>query len=109
MLKYIFRRLVLTIPMLIGITFVTYLVIFLAPGGPAAGIMQDLNPKVSPEYREKLVKEYNFDKPFLVQYALWSKKIIKLDFGQSRKDNEPVTQKIFERLPKTLLLTGSSL
>jgi peptide/nickel transport system permease protein len=99
----------LTIPMLIGITFVTYLVIFLAPGGPAAGIMADLNPKISPEYKQKLIKEYNFDKPFFVQYGLWVKKIIRLDFGESRKGNEPVIKKIFQRLPKTLLLTGLSL
>ena len=109
MLNYILRRVALTIPMLIGITFVTYLVIFLAPGGPAAGIMADLNPKISPEYKQKLIKEYNFDKPFFVQYGLWVKKIIRLDFGESRKGNEPVIKKIFQRLPKTLLLTGLSL
>ncbi len=109
MLRYILKRILLTIPMLIGITFVTYLVIFLAPGGPAAGIMTDLNPKISAEYKEKLIKEYNFDKPFFTQYGLWVRKIAKLDFGQSRKDNQPVTKKIFQRLPKTLLLTGLSL
>lgn len=109
MLNYILKRLALTIPMLIGITFITYLAIFLAPGGPAAGIMTDLNPKISPEYKAKLVKEYNFDKPFFVQYGLWVKKIVKLDFGESRKDNTPVIKSIFQRLPKTLLLTGLSL
>src|ERR1051325_10310437 len=109
MSNYIFRRLLLTLPMLLGITFITYLVIFLAPGGPAAGIIADLNPKISPEYKEKLIKEYNFDKPFFVQYGLWVKKIARLDFGQSRKGNEPVIKKIFQRLPKTLLLTGLSL
>lgn len=107
--RYLLRRLLLLIPMLLGITFLTYLVIFFAPGGPAVGIMGDLNPNVAPEYREKLVKEYNFDKPFLTQYALWIKKVARLDFGTSRKGNEPVIDKIVERLPRTLLLTGSSL
>jgi peptide/nickel transport system permease protein len=71
MTRYLARRLLLTIPMLFGITFMTYAVIALAPGGPAAGLMTDLNPKISPEYKDMLVKEYNFDKPFYVQYAKW--------------------------------------
>jgi peptide/nickel transport system permease protein len=99
----------MTIPILLGITFLTYLAIFLAPGGPAAGLMGDLNPKIAPEYKQRLIKEYNFDKPFLVQYGLWVGKIARLDFGESRKDNQPVAKKIFERLPRTLLLTGLSL
>ena len=109
MMKYILKRLLMTIPMMIGISFITFLCIFMAPGGPAAGIMQDLNPKVSPEYRQKLVEHYHFDKPVTVQYALWVKSLLKLDFGTSYKDGQPVMKKIAERLPKTLLLTGLSL
>jgi len=108
-MKYIIKRLLMTIPMMFGITFITFLCIFLAPGGPAAGIMQDLNPKVSPEYRQKLVEHYHFDKPVLVQYGLWVKSLLKLDLGTSYKDGQPVMRKIAQRLPKTLLLTGLSL
>jgi peptide/nickel transport system permease protein len=109
MSKYILRRLLMTIPMMLGISFITYLAIFLAPGGPAAGIMQDLNPKVAPEFRQKLVEHYHFDKPVTTQYAMWLKRMVKLDFGTSYKDGQPVSRKIAQRLPKTLLLTGLSL
>ena len=109
MIGYIYKRLLFTITMLIGITFITYLTIFLAPGGPAAGIMQDLNPKVSAEYKQKLVEHFHFDKPAHVQYFLWVKRLIKLDLGESYKDNQPVLKKIASRLPRTLLLTTSAL
>ena len=90
MTKYILKRLLFTIPMLIGISFITYLTIFMAPGGPAAGIMQDLNPKVSAEYKQKLVEHFHFDKPVHIQYALWVSRMVRLDFGESYKDNQPV-------------------
>jgi peptide/nickel transport system permease protein len=109
MTKYIIRRLLLTIPMLLGITFLTYLTIFLAPGGPAAGIMQDLNPKVSPELKEKMIKHFHFDEPVYIQYGLWLKRLVTLDWGESYKDNQPVVHKILTRLPRTLLLSGLSL
>lgn len=108
-IPYIAKRLMFTVPMLIGISFITYLTIFLAPGGPAAGIMQDLNPKVSAEYKQKLVEHFHFDKPVHVQYGLWVKRLVKFDFGESYKDNQPVSKKIAARLPRTLLLTVSSL
>ncbi len=95
--------------MLLGITFITYLAIFLAPGGPAAAIMTDLNTKVSPEHKKKLIEHFHFDKPVHVQYGLWVSRMARLDFGTSFKDNQPVIKKIWERLPRTLLLTGLSL
>lgn len=108
MLNYILKRVVGMIPILLGITFLTYLAMFLAPGGPAA-FMNDLNPKVSPEVKEKLIKLYELDKPVHIQYLKWLKRIAKLDFGLSIKDNQPVIRKIWERLPRTMLLSGISL
>ena len=109
MLRYILKRFLMTIPMLLGITFITFLVISRVPGGPAAGLMQDLNPKVSAEYREQLIERYGFDDPVHVQYARWVSRIVRLDFGNSFKDNQPVIKKIADRLPRTLLLTGLAL
>jgi peptide/nickel transport system permease protein len=109
MIRYFFRRLLFTIPMMLGISFLTYLAIFLAPGGPAAGIMQDLNPKVSQEYKQKLIEHFHYDQPVHVQYLKWLSRMARLDFGESYKDNQPVMKKIANRLPKTLLLTGLSL
>jgi peptide/nickel transport system permease protein len=109
LLKYTLKRLLFTIPMLLGISLITYLTIFLAPGGPAAGVMSDLNPKVSIEYKKKLIEQFHFDKPFYVQYGYWIGNMVRLNFGQSQKDNQPVIKKIMERIPRTLLLTGLSL
>jgi len=95
--------------MLIGISFITFLTICRAPGGPAAGIMQDLNPKVSAEYKQKLIEHFHFDRPMPVQYLFWVKRLVKFDFGESYKDNQPVSRKIASRLPRTLLLTSLSL
>jgi len=108
MITYIIKRILMAIPMLIGISFLTYLVMAMAPGGPITA-MADFNPKVSPEIRERLVKLYDLDKPIPVQYAKWAKRLVKLDFGTSFKDSQPVLGKIAERLPKTLLLSGLSL
>ncbi|MBV9080364.1 MAG: ABC transporter permease [Elusimicrobia bacterium] len=109
MLRYLTRRLLMTIPLLLGISIITYLAIFLAPGGPAVAIVEGLNPKVTPEYRQRLIEYYHFDKPIPVQYAMWLKRTVKLDFGNSFKDNQPVVKKIFERLPRTILLNTLAL
>lgn len=109
MMRYLTRRTLMIIPMLFGITFITYGVIALAPGGPAAGLMGDLNPKFSPEYNEMMVKKFNFDKPFYIQYFKWVGNMARLDFGMTLKDNQPVIKKILTRLPRTLLLTSLSL
>jgi len=71
--------------------------------------MGDLNPKVSPEVRDKLIRQYQLDKPFYVQYWNWVRGMAKLDFGRSFKDNRPVMSIIGERLPRTILLEGLSL
>ncbi len=108
MIGYIFRRLLGIIPLLIGITIISFAVIHLAPGKPVA-IEQALNPKVSTQVREKLNKLYGLDKPLPVQYAAWVAKLAKLDFGRSFGDNRPVSEKIIERLPITLTINLLSL
>jgi len=101
MLAYIIKRSLHIIPLLIGITFISFLVIHLAPGKPT-DMMTNLNPKVSLEARAKMNKLYGLDKPIAVQYKDWLKRFIKLDFGDSFSDGRRVTDKIKERLPITL-------
>jgi peptide/nickel transport system permease protein len=105
MLWYALRRLLLAVPILVGITFVSFLVIHLAPGDPVGGQLGDLNPEVSPQVRQMLQELYGLDQPLHVQYGLWLKRILGLDFGRSfAQDGRPVLDKIAERLPVTLLL-----
>ncbi|MFH1857233.1 MAG: ABC transporter permease [Candidatus Omnitrophota bacterium] len=103
MLNYIIRRLFFIIPMMLGISLLTLVIMHLAPGDPAS-IRYGLNPEVSDTARARLQQIYGLDKPVLVQYFNWVKRVITLDFGRSFIDDRPVIAKISERLPATLLL-----
>src|SRR5437870_2271930 len=105
MLGYALRRLLLAIPLLLGITFVSFLVIHLAPGEPAEIQTGDLSVQSDAQARQLLREMYDLDKPLHVQYMKWLTRIVRLDFGKSfSPDSRPVLQKIAERLPVTLLL-----
>ncbi len=107
--KYIIRRILMLIPTFIGITIISFAVMHLAPGGPVT-VQSNFNPKMTPEVRQRLIKEYGLDKPLYVQYWLWFKGLCHLDLGRSfAPDRRPVWDKIKERLPVTLLINGLSL
>lgn len=108
MLEYIARRLLFMIPLLLGITIITFVVVHLSPGGPA-DMLTGLSPKVSAEAKARLHSLYGLDKPLHVQYWLWLSRIVRFDFGDSFKDGRLVIIKILERLPATLLLNVLSL
>ncbi len=108
MLEYIARRLLFMIPLLLGITIITFVVIHLSPGGPA-DMLTGLSPKISAEAKVRLRSLYGLDKPLHVQYWLWLSRLVRLDFGESFKDGRLVIMKILERLPATLLLNVLSL
>ncbi len=106
MAGYLLKRLAGLIPLLFGITIITFIVIHLAPGAPGQVQLQ-MNPKVNREVIERLRKLYGLDKPLYVQYYEWVKRIVKLDFGLSMsQDRTPVIKKIAERLPVTVLLNS---
>lgn len=106
--RYILKRLLLIIPMLIGISLIMFVVMRIAPGDPAS-IRYGLNPEVSESARANFNKMYGLDKPVLVQFALWMKRMALLDFGKSLMDDRPVRDMILSRLPATLLLEITSL
>jgi peptide/nickel transport system permease protein len=109
MLTYLFKRLLEMIPTLVGITLISFFIIHLAPGKPT-DVLADLNPKMTPEARERLEKYYGLDKPIHIQYVMWLKRIVKLDFGDSfSTDRRPVWTKIKERLPITILINSLAL
>jgi peptide/nickel transport system permease protein len=97
MIRYLFKRVFEMVPTLFGVTLISFLILHLAPGKPT-DVLSDFNPKITPEARERLEKMYNLDKPIVVQYGLWLKKIVKLDFGESfSTDRRPVLDKIWDR------------
>jgi len=108
MLIYVIKRALLMIPILIGITVLSFGVMRLAPGGPAEAQME-FSARASAEARERLRKLYGADQPFYKQYATWLKKFMTLDFGEAFADGRKVKDKIFERLPITLTINILSL
>jgi peptide/nickel transport system permease protein len=101
--SYIIRRLVGIIPLLLGITILSFFMIHLAPGRPSV-LQESMNPKISLEVRNRLEKLYGLDKPLPVQYLLWLQRLLRLDFGRSLGDNRLVIEKITERIPVTLTI-----
>lgn len=96
MFGYLIKRFLEMIPTLFGITIFSFFIIHLAPGKPT-DILTELNPKITPEAREKLEKYYGLDRPIIVQYGLWLKRIVKLDFGESfSTDRRSVMEKIWD-------------
>jgi len=104
MMTYLAKRLLMMVPLLVGITIITFTVIHLAPGEPVE-MQTAMNPKVTAEARERLRKYYGLDQPLHVQYGRWVTRLVKLDFGRSfAPDGRPVIDKISERLPVTINL-----
>lgn len=104
MARYLFRRLLTMVPLLLGITMISFAVIHLAPGEPT-GLQAEFNPKITKEARERLRAYYGLDKPLHIQYLLWLKRVATLDLGRSfSPDRRPVSEKILERLPITVTI-----
>jgi peptide/nickel transport system permease protein len=108
MLSYIAKRLLLMVPLIFGITLISFTVIHLAPGGPVE-VETQMSLKVSAQARENLKKLYGLDKPLHIQYADWLVRFVKLDFGKSFVDGNKVMDKITERIPITITINILSL
>jgi peptide/nickel transport system permease protein len=109
MLHYLARRLLMMVPLLLGITLISFVVIHLAPGEPT-DLQTELNPEASVELKQRLRSQYDLDKPLLTQYGLWLSRLARLDFGNSfSQDRRPVAEKIAERLPVTIAINVLSI
>ncbi len=104
MTRWLVRRLIMLVPLLLGISILTFTVIHLAPGEPVE-MQMAMNPKVGKEARERLTKFYGLDKPLTTQYVEWVSRLVRLDLGRSfSSDGRPVVDKIKERMPVTISL-----
>ena len=100
--KYITKRILQVISLLIIVSIISFFIIRLSPVDPLAELR--LNPSISQETLDKEVKRLNLDKPIYVQYISWAKSFIKWDLGYT-STGEKVSVKLKERIPNTLLLT----
>ncbi len=106
---YLVRRVAFLLPMLLGISLISFSLIHLAPGSPTE-LYTEMNPKAGAEFRQRFEAYYGLDKPLPVQYVTWLGRVARLDLGTSfSPDRRPVWDKVTERLPVTLTLSGLSL
>ncbi|OGP86401.1 MAG: diguanylate cyclase, partial [Deltaproteobacteria bacterium RBG_13_65_10] len=109
MITYLAKRLAFMLPLMLGITLISFAVIHLAPGD-TVDLDTAMNPRVSAEARARIRHLYGLDKPLHLQYVDWVKRLVKLDLGESfSQDHRPVKDKIFERIPITLTIEALSL
>ncbi len=101
-IRYISKRILQTIPLLIIVSLISFFIIRLSPIDPLAELR--LNPSISQETLDKEIKRLNLDKPIYVQYFSWAKSFVKGDLGYTSA-GEKVSVKLKERIPNTLLLT----
>jgi peptide/nickel transport system permease protein len=102
MSKYLVGRLLATIPVLIGTSLFTFLLVRLVPGDP---IQIMLGPEVQGNARAEISRLYGLDRPWPVQYIEWLGNVLRGDLGTSIRTSLPVTESIWQRLPATLELT----
>ena len=106
MATYILRRLLLSIPVLIGVSFIVFGSIRWVPGDPAVALAGEL---ASPALIARVRADLGLDQPLIVQYLRYSGRVLQGDMGRSVKSGLPVAQELAHRLPNTLKLAGASL
>jgi oligopeptide transport system permease protein len=105
--RYLVRRLLQTVPVLLGASFLIFALVYALPGDPIAALGGDrpLPPSVQAELRER----YSLDEPLLVQYGTYLGNLVRGDLGETFAGRRPVTDILRERLPVTLRLTATAL
>jgi peptide/nickel transport system permease protein len=105
--RYIIRRLLVMIPLVFGVTFLTFALINLIPGSPVTNLRS--NPKVRPADVARLQEQLGLNRPWPERYVAWLGDLARGDLGRSMHNQVPVRDRIFAVLPNTLLLTTSAL
>jgi dipeptide/oligopeptide/nickel ABC transporter, permease protein len=107
--KYILKRLISLIPILIGISFISFALIYFTGGDAVAVRYEAIGGVLSPELINQKREELGLNRPFIIQYLSWLLGVIQGDMGISYVSGKPVFGYIFSKLPNTLLLSISSL
>lgn len=106
MKKYVFKRLIQTIPVLIGISIIVFILVKLQPGDPFSSMM---DPNISKEMQEKMLETLGYNDPIIVQYFKWLLRAIQGDLGYSIQFKQPVLSVISSRLGNTVILSLCSM
>lgn len=110
MTAYVIRRLVISVFVLLIVTFIVFVCMRLLPGDPLMAYLsiQQLN-ELTPKDLERLRHEFGLDRPIIVQYVDWMRKVVRFDLGVSILLRQPVLSLILERLPTTMYLGSVAL
>lgn len=103
MLTFIIRRVLLMIPVLLGVTMVTFVIVRSIPGDPVQ-VMLGADRRTTPEQIEAIRASYGLDQPLPVQYVKWLGHVVQGDLGQSLRSRRPLTDELQLRLPVTIQL-----
>lgn len=101
MWMYALRRLILTIPILLGVTVICFALVQIAPGDPITNLIR---PDTPPEQIEMLRHHYGLDQPVVIQYFLWLWRVIGGDFGTSISTNLPVATEVLRAFANTIVV-----
>ena len=106
MSRYLIRRLLISVPVLLGISIVLFSILALAPGDPFGELAQ--NPNIPPEVIHSLRKQFGMDDPVAVRYVRWFVAMVQGNWGYSFVSRMPAQELIMQRLPVTLFVLGSA-
>ncbi|GFZ33785.1 peptide ABC transporter permease [Clostridium zeae] len=106
MIKYLSKRLIQTIPIFIGISILVFILVNSQPGDPYSNM---IDPNVTPEIKEQMLKKVGYYDPLPIKYVKWASRAVIGDFGYSITYKEPVKEVINSRIPNTIILALSAL
>jgi peptide/nickel transport system permease protein len=107
---YLIRRLLQMVPLLIGVIFLTFAITNLIPGSPVARLVGDDRGRamIQAEDVERIKANLGLDQPVHIRYLIWLGNVVRGDLGVSIRASSPVTDLILQKLPNTLVLTGTA-
>lgn len=103
--RYVVRRIIQALPLLLAISAIAFTILKLTPGGPLAAYEGD--PNFTDADRERLEQAFGLDRPIPIQYVTWLARFVTGDWGYSFSSHQPVLALIGERLPNTIYLMGT--
>ncbi|SKB65012.1 nickel/cobalt ABC transporter permease [Malaciobacter marinus] len=109
MIRYTIKRVLLIVPLLLGVSIVCFILVNLNPSSPAEVTLRINNITVTPQAIEETKKELGLDKPLVQQYVQWIKNLLNADLGTSYETKQPVFDELIQALPVTIYLSFSAI
>ena len=106
MLKFILKRLLMAVPVLLGVTFIVFTIMSFTPGDPVQTMLGD---NYTQEAYEEITEELGLNDPFLARYVRYVVDLVQGDMGTSYSTKRPVADEIFSRFPATVRLAGAAI